>query len=62
MTFSIPGDAPLDWDVSPQGFRVTLEEGACPSPNSDGQHCVHWWDAEAPCCHCGFSGGDKGDE
>lgn len=35
-----------------------LAEGKCPHPESDGQHCGHWWDCGS-CCWCGFDGGGE---
>lgn len=37
--------------------RWVCAEMQCCSTRSDGTHCVHWWDAEAPCCTCGDNTG-----
>jgi hypothetical protein len=46
-------------DVTPSPGEVA--EGACAN-SDDGQHCVHWWDGDGPCCRCGSNEGEIPDE
>lgn len=44
------GDAAKTVSVSAE----QMAEGQCPRDATG--HCYHWWDAEGPCCRCGFDG------